>query len=134
VKLSGIRIICLWANRKQWRMLCMQRNVHSSQGAPAHPSVYKKKRLNFLFGRLATADILPDILDLQVADHASLRSIFSLCIDIHSLESSISPDITDEQLNLPLHQCTNYDPDFIAELFLIATLPQLCPFSFPAAL
>jgi hypothetical protein len=48
----------------------------------------------FLFERLTTADIIPDILDLQMADHASLRSVFSLCLDIHSLDPSINPDLT----------------------------------------
>jgi hypothetical protein len=41
----------------------------------------------FLFGRLTTADIIPDILDLQAADHASLRSVFSLCLDIPLMHS-----------------------------------------------
>jgi hypothetical protein len=41
---------------------------------------------------------------------------------------------TDELLHLSLLQCTNYDPEFIAELFSIATLPQLCLSSVAAAL
>ena len=56
----------------------------------------------FLFGRLTSADIVPDILDLQAADHASLRSVFSLCLDLHSMDQTISPDLTDELLHLPL--------------------------------
>jgi hypothetical protein len=33
-----------------------------------------------------------------------------------------------------LYQCADYDPEFIAKLFSIAALPQLCPSSFAAGL
>jgi hypothetical protein len=33
-----------------------------------------------------------------------------------------------------MYQCADYDPEFIAELFSMATLPQLVPSSFAAAL
>jgi hypothetical protein len=82
----------------------------------------------FLFGRLTTADIVPDVLDLQAADHASLRSVFSLCLDIHSLDVTMNPDLTDELLHLPLYQCADFDPEFIAELFSISPLSPVVPF------
>jgi hypothetical protein len=47
-----------------------------------HKDEYQHARFTgftFLFGRLTTADIVPDILDLQAAGHVSLRSVFSLC-------------------------------------------------------
>jgi hypothetical protein len=87
----------------------------------SRPDKYQHTRLTgftFLFGRLDKADILPDILDLQAADHASLRSVFSLCLEIHSLDATMNPDVTDELLLLPLYQCADFYPTFIAELFI----------------
>jgi hypothetical protein len=69
----------------------------------SRPNEYLHTRFTgftFLFGCLTTANIVPDILDLQMADHAYLSSVFSLCLDIHSLDPSINPDLTDELLNL----------------------------------
>jgi hypothetical protein len=107
-------------------------------GLETRSDKYQHARLTgftFLFGRLTKADIIiPDILDLQAADHGSLQSVFSLCLDIHSLDPMINPDLTNELLFLPLYQCTNFDPEFIAELFSLSPLPQLCPSSFATAL
>jgi hypothetical protein len=56
-----------------------------------HPEKYQHAWFTgstFLFGKLTTKDILPDVLDIQAEDHATMRSIFSLCLDIHSLNPS----------------------------------------------
>jgi hypothetical protein len=69
------------------------------------PEQYQHSRFQgftFLFGRLTTADIIPDVLDLQITNHASLCSIFSLCLDVHSLDTTMDPDLTNELLLHPL--------------------------------
>ena len=88
----------------------------------------------FLFGKLTNADILPGVFDFQATDHATMRSIFSLCLDIHSLDPTIPSAVSDESLNHLLFLCSEYDPIFIANLFSIIATPQLCSSSFAAAL